>query len=45
MTTEDGLSIRQHIGKMKTECKKKKPNISMLKDKMKITERERDMPL
>lgn len=43
MTTEDDFSISQHISKMKTECEKKKPNISMLQDKMKRTDRERDV--
>ncbi|XP_067273064.1 sterile alpha motif domain-containing protein 3-like [Pseudorasbora parva] len=43
MTTEDEFSIRQHISKMNTECEKKKPNISMLQDKMKRTERDRDV--
>ncbi|XP_067300112.1 sterile alpha motif domain-containing protein 3-like [Pseudorasbora parva] len=43
MTTEDEFSIRQHISKMNTQCEKKKPNISMLQDKMKRTERDRDV--
>jgi len=30
MTTEDGFSIRQHIGKMKTECLQKIFHVTLM---------------
>ncbi|XP_041936619.1 uncharacterized protein LOC121698513 [Alosa sapidissima] len=38
---EDPYSVGKHIAKMKEECKKVHPNITILKDKMKRTAHER----
>ncbi|KAG5261716.1 hypothetical protein AALO_G00287560 [Alosa alosa] len=38
---EDPYSVGKHIAKMKEECKKVHPNITILKDKMKRTTHER----